>query len=238
MSSLRANIVVQPQEVFTSSTTQQTDPGALATTGDGRYFRYFQNGTTALTAGRLIGSYPQATGNNNLSVLAAAANTKAITTSTTLNLTANQFAGGFVATRRGPGSGYLYQIASHNAASAGTITFNLSDEIEVALTASSVIDAVPNPYVQAVQHTAGTTEDSVVIGVAVTTTPASNWGWVQTRGPAAVYTEVVTVGRTVGVSMGTAGAVGAVTSGTQAVVGWAMITTTDSNYDPIFLTID
>lgn len=52
MSTLKSfAIAVSGQDVFTSSATQTTDLGAIASTGDGRYFRYCLAGGTTLVSG-------------------------------------------------------------------------------------------------------------------------------------------------------------------------------------------
>ena len=238
MSSLRSNILVQPQEIFVSSSTQGTDVGASATTGDGRYFRYALGSGTALVAGKLYQTTPQDTTNyQNLAVLAAGTNTLVVTTSTTTTFAANALTGGWLTVRTTPGQGFQYKISSHAATSAGTVAFNLEDPIQITLSTASVIDVTPNPYANVI--VSPTTRSGIAAGVAVNNTTLSQYGWLQTRGCTNVLTDTaITVGNSVSPSTNVAGAVMPAT-GTQAqVLGYAMITTTDTKYAPVFLTMD
>lgn len=239
MSALRSDLQVAPQELFASSSTSNTDIGARVTAGDGRVFRYALGSATALVAGKTYQSLPQDTSNFQvLGVLTAAGTlTTAVTTGSSVTLTSNQLSGGYLSVRSGSGQGFVYGIKSHPAVTAGTVTFTLSDPIQVALATTSVIDVTPNPYNSVI--IAPTTLSGTPSGVAVNPTTASQYGWLQTRGICNALSDgAITVGRPVTPSTSVAGALMAQSSGTQIAVGYAAITTVDAKYCPFFLSFE
>lgn len=237
MSSLRSNITIQPQEIFTSSATQGTDLGALATTGDGRFYRYVSVGsTTALVTGKLVQTPIEKTAFENLSIAASAVGALTVVTTSTVTCAANQFAGGFLAVSVNPGGGFLYKIKSHAAATAAAITFNLEDSIQVALTTTSKIDVIENPFSGVIINPV--TFTGTPVGVAVAPLSAGQYGWVQTHGPCAVFGQgAIAVGAGVTPSIGTAGAV-ASWGGTTVCLGTAMTAISDTEAGNVFLELD
>lgn len=237
MSQLGSAPLIQPQDLFVSSSTPQTVVGSYAETTDGRGFRYAKAGAVALVPGKLQQASAEDTSNlQNLAVAAAAIGATSVTTTTTVTLAANQCAGGYLVISASTGAGYQYRISGHAAASSAAVTFNLEDPIVVALTTSSKIDVIPNPYDSVVVNP--TTATSAPVGVAVAATPISYYGWVQTHGPCNLLADgTVTVGTAVVASNATAGAVEALT-GVQAPVGLALTGIATTEYGLIFLTID
>jgi len=165
--------------------------------------------------------------------------TTAVTTTTTVTLATNQLAGGILTVRDGAngGQGFSYRIKSHPSASAAVVTFSLEDPLQVGLTTSNHIDVTPNPYSGVV--ITPTTLTGTPVGVAVQNGTATGFAWIQTRGIADVLSDgAITVGRPVTPSTAVSGAVMAATSGTQIVIGYASITTTDVKYAPFFLAFE
>lgn len=246
MSSLTSDILINPMDLFDISTSSLTPVGttsginndsaklgALATTGDGRYFRYAIAGATALVPGTLQQASAEVTGSQNLAVAAAAIGATSVTTTSNVTCSANDFAGGYLIVTITPGQGYQYQILSHAAASAAPVTLNLADPIVVALTTSSRVDLVANPYKGVVINP--TTATSCPVGVAVAATPISYYGWLQVRGVGTVLADgAVVVGTQVVASNATAGAVEALT-GVQAIVGTAVTGVATTDYGAINL---
>lgn len=236
MSALKGQIQIIPQEIFQASTTQNTDLGAQATSGDGRIFRYALAGTTALVAGNLLASSATSSGNLNLAPLAAGTLATIVTTSSTLAAAANQFVGGTLGIRTTPGNGLVYKIKSHNTVTSGTVAFVLEDPIQVSLTTASRIDVIANPYWNVLAN--ATTATAMPIGVAPFAVPASNYFWVQTRGPAAVLQDGATnVGLPLGPSAVTAGAV-TTSAGTSFAVAVAPMTTVTAVNSTVYLTLE
>lgn len=224
MSSLRSNLMVEPQEIYTTSSTQGTDLGALATTGDGRYYRYCLAGGTTLVPGKLQQASAEDTTNlQNLSITNASAGATSIVTTTTVTLTANQAAGGTVIiAKSSTGAGFQYKIASHAAATAAVVTFNLEDPVVTATTGTSTIDVCLNPFNAVIVNPASAS--SAPVGVAVYPITNAQYGWLQVQGIGACWADAaaaVTVGTSVVASNATAGAIEGAT-GAQAVVGTAL----------------
>ena len=86
-----------------------------------------------------------------------------------------------------PGLGYIYRIKNHAAIAAstnGTLYLEDDDPIQVALTTSSKVTLMTNPYKGVIQHPV-TTATGYCIGGAVSAITAAYYGWVQSGGPGA-----------------------------------------------------
>lgn len=237
MSAMTSDTLINPQELFdlTQTTNDGIQVGALATTGDGRYYRWSVAGAVALVAGQLQQAPVQTTAHANLAIAAAALGATSVTTTSAITVTANQYAGGFLVVTRTPGLGYIYQIGSHAAATAAVVTLNLVDPIQVALTTASTISLVNNTYNGVIVNP--TTATANIAGVAVAATPALGFGWLQTKGIANVLAQgTIVVGSLVAASATTAGAIVA-TSGVLAPVGVAANSIATTDYGAIALNI-
>ena len=235
MSSLSTFPASAGQDVFTSSSTASHQLGEKMAIGP-REFRYCKAGGTALVPGKLQQAQAEDTADQGLAVAAAAVGAKTVVTTSTLTTTANQYAGGWVCVTITPGQGYSYRIASHPAASAAVLTITLEDPILVALTTDSRIDLVANPYSAVVVNP--TTATSSPVGVAVYPVAASEFGWIQTKGPCPVLVDdqTVVVGTNVAASNQAAGAVEPAT-GVQALVGRALTGGATTDYVMIDLNL-
>lgn len=245
MSQLSSNILVNPQDLFdiTVAGTANTAGvfadgatlGALATTGDGRHYRYMQAGATALVPGKLQQSSAEVTGNENLACAVAAIGATSITTTSTVTVTANQLTGGFAMVTTGTGVGYQYQIGTHPAVTSAVFTFNLVDPIVVALDTTSRLDLLPSPFANVIVNPA--TASGIPVGVAVAAVPATYYGWVQCRGLTNVLADgAITVGTTLVASNAVAGAVEPF-AGVQQIVGIAMEGISTTEYGAVNLII-
>lgn len=191
---------------FETETVSSHDLGTLGYDKHGRGFRYAEVGETALVRGNLLQSAAEATDSQGLAVAAASIGAKTVTTTTTLTVTANEFANGFLVVTVTPGLGNVYRIKSHPAATTATLVVTLYDGINVALTTSSRIDLVHNPYANVIQWPV--TETGTPVGVAFVAAAANTFTWIQVKGVASVLQEGATaVGASVYASTGTAGAV-------------------------------
>lgn len=238
MSALTSDVLINPQELFdvsSNSFNESTTLGGLATTGDGRYFRYALAGAVALVPGTLQQGPAEVTGNENLTAVAAAIGALQIVSTSTVTVTANQYQYGWAMITTSAGVGYQYQITSHAAFTSAAPTFNISDPIVVALTTGSRIDLVANPFNGAIINP--TVATGAPSGVAVAATPIGYYGWLQVKGPANVLADgTVVVGTSVCASNGTAGAVEAAT-GVQALVGTAITGIATTEYGAIDLNL-
>ena len=243
MSTLKsAAISVAPADVFTSSATQGTDIGAMASTGDGRYFRYALAGATTLVCGTLQQSAAQDTTNQNpsggLAVAAAAIGTNQVTLTGSLTLAANILAGGFMSVNVTPGQGQTYKVKGNTAvSSAANCVVTLEDSLIVALTTSSKVVFTTQPYSNVIQCPA-TTPTGMCVGVPLFAIVNGQYGWIQTRGPVSLAgTASTAVGAALSPSSGTAG--NAITSAAgKQIIGVAMGTFVTTEYDLAYLLID
>jgi len=176
-------LTITAQDTFTASSTQQHPLGTLATTTDGRRFRYAQAGASDTVAGSLYqGAAPLA---NHLANTPPAVAVGATSFSYTPGATAgaaNLYAEGYLQVDTTPGNGYTYVVSGHAAISSSTaFTLYLRDPIQVALTTSSRVGLIPNAWKNII--VAPTTLTAKVVGVAPAVITATYYGWVQTYGP-------------------------------------------------------
>lgn len=237
MSQLTGGVAVVAQGLYEESVTALHNLGELVHSNDGRAFRYAKAGGTALAPGKLQQSSAEDTGDGNLAIAAAAIGATQIVTTSTVTVTANQYAGGFVTIADDAGEGYMYRVSSHAAATAAVVTLNLADSIVVALTTATTIDIVKNPYDQVIINP--TTISSSPAGVAVKAITAAYFGWLQVSGPCSVLADGgLTVGTDVVASDNVAGAVEKTADGTPeilSVVGTAIIAAADTEYGTVKL---
>lgn len=245
MSSLSSDTLINPQDLFDVSVAGTANTagvfgetatlGNLATTGDGRYYRYMVAGVSALVPGKLQQTAAETTGWENLAVAAAAIGATSITTTSTVTVTANQLTGGYALVTTATGVGYQYQIGTHAAVTGAVLTFNLVDPIIVALDTTSRLDLVANPYNGVIINPSAAS--GFPVGVAVAAVPASYYGWVQTRGVANVLADgAITVGTALVASNATPGAVEPLT-GVQQIVGTAMTGISTTEYGAVNLNL-
>lgn len=240
MSTLKSNIVIAPAEIFSNSSTQATDLGALATTGDGRYFRYVKAGATSLVPGKLYQGPANSNANwavaGGLGLQAAATGAASVTVTASITLAANDLQGGLMSVAVTPGEGYTYKVKSNTAVSGATgAIVALEDPLATNVTVASRVVFYPNPYNGIV--VCGTTITGPVVGVAVNAVTNAYFGWVQTRGMASVL-----MGGTAapGQGVGPAATTGSVAPATASsgLIGWASATANITEYDLINLSID
>ena len=163
--------------------------GTRGVTRDGRVFRFAKAGAVDLVAGNVLQS--PAIVANHLALTAAAAaigdKSTTITPGATLG-TANQYAEGLLGVDTAPGNGRVYGISGHPAFASATaflLALENDDPIAVALTTSSRLGLIANPYNGVIQFPI-TTATGIVAGVAVSAIPAGQYGWIQTWGLASV----------------------------------------------------
>lgn len=189
---------------------------------DGREFVYVLNGAVALTPGKLIQSPVPGANYDELAVPAAVAvGARAfnITTGATA-VTKDQFKDGYVIIEDDAGEGHLYGISGNDAIGTtanGEIRLKAGEGIQVALTTSTTVGLLLNPYSGVIIHPSPPT--ALVVGVTPTDIAASVYGWLQTKGPAAVLIDgTVIIGQQVVPSDAVDGAVepadSAITDGT------------------------
>ena len=221
---------------------------------DGRKYRFCIAGASALVVGNLL----QAAANigNHVDTTAAANAADVRTLTTTLGATLaslDQYFQGYGVISVTPGAGEVYVFDTTPAvASTGSFVGDLraGQRIRTALTTTSRVDLIKNPYDNVIQNPA--TASGIPVGVAVVAIAASAFGWVQTRGIASILTAgTVVLGVMVTASTGTAGAIMPYTftlneagpntvDGTQqkAPVGLVQRVAASTAWSAIFLQID
>ena len=231
-----------PHGGFVSSDEALVAVGTLAETADGRKFRYVKAGASDLVVGNAIQAPVEDTDHDDITVRATAAgSTELLITTGSGNgaLDANEYAGGFAVIDTTPGLGYVYKISHHAAIAAstnGSIFLEAADPIQVALTASSKVTLVKNPWNGVIQMPA-TTLTNVVVGGAIYPIAAGEFGWIQSGGPgAALISGTPGAGQPVTVS-GTAGAL-AVHSAELPNLAYMMVTGRSGKVCPVFWLLD
>lgn len=205
-----AGTTITGADAWTADASAKHRLGTRAVTVDGRVFHYARIGGVAAVAGSVYQA--SAPVPNHLALTPAAAAIGSLQVTATLGATAataNQYAEGFLQVDTTPGNGLMYGIASHPAiASSGVGLFTLyNDEaIQVALTTSSRVGLIANPYADVI--VTPTTATAVIAGVPLVAAPIGSFCWLQTWGPAPVLINGTPgVGTSVVPSATTAGAV-------------------------------
>lgn len=240
--SLSATIQLEAQDIYETSTTKMHKLGTKARTADGRVFRYALAGATNLATGKLMISPAKVTNHTNIAVAAAAA-IGATQVSVTLGATAataDQYIDGWLAVIDSTGASQMRQISGHAAiGSGGTGTINLTEPLTVALTTSSKVSLVTNPWANVIVH-----DHSAVAffacGWTQTAVTAANYCWLQTGGMASVLSDGV-IGKGSGAIISDAvdGAIEVEVAGTVTQrVATAVEATVDAKYYPVYLLLD
>lgn len=213
---------------------------------DGREFRWAKNGASTLVPGDVLQAPARITA--HISQTPAAAGVVGDTSlSVTLGataMTADQYRDGHLLIGLGTGFGYVYTLDSHPAVTLSTATgtalqFKRGESLQVAVpTTANSVSFVQNPYVGIIQ--APTTLTAMLVGVAIRPLVANAWGWIQTKGPAAVTTAGTLVIGNPAAAETTAGAVGPLSTTfaadmTTQRVGTVMHVATTTNKSLIFL---
>lgn len=182
-SQLTGDVVVAAQGIYSESSTALHPVGVGIATNDGRRFRYVKAGATALVAGKLQqASAEDTTNHQNLTAAVNSVGDTTVTTTTTVTLTKDFLAGGFLTIESATtGAGFTYKIKGNTAATAAVTTITLEDPIVVATTGTVNIDVSKNPYDGVV--VAPTTATSIAVGFGVYNITAAYFGWICTYGP-------------------------------------------------------
>ena len=241
--SLAGAIQVAGAELLSNSSVQLQVLGAYAETADGRGFRYFRNGLTATVAARIYQAAAEdATNFQSLTITNAAVGDMSIVSTTTKTITAAQaidLAGGYVTVISATlGSGRIYKVKSIPAVTGAAVTINLEDPVAVATTGTAIVDFHPAAYSGCVITPAGS-GTSCPVGVSTYVVTASQYGWLQVRGPAPLLSSTaMTVGNNVMPLFATAaGAGSAAVDGVKSSIGYALTGIATTDVGLVFLTI-
>lgn len=201
------------------------------------------NGGVALVPGFTVQSPAAASAGHSMDMVTAAAavgDTQITVTPITDNVTANQYKDGYLFTNDLTGEGQCFRIKSNpaiTAAATGVIT--LYDPVTLAIDATTLTGLRINPY-RGVIVTPVTTLTGTVVGVSHRPLVAATYGWIQSKGPAAVHTiGTLVLGQNAIAPTGTtAGSVGPeAAAGVSAVIGTVMNVSVTTDKSLIFLTL-
>lgn len=233
-------VTIYSGDVRTIDSVASHDLGTLGQTPDGRLYRYSQAGAADLAPGKLCVAATQVADHANIAVAAAAA-VAATQVSVTLGATLatkDQYEGGYLTVNDATGEGVSYRIRANDAGDASaTITVYLAEPIQVALTTSSEVSLVKNPWDSVV--ISATDQADMPVGIPNVTITAAYFGWIQTGGAcAALADEAITAGLALTTGTGTAGAVEALDAAGEFQLGVALQAGVDTEYRTIYLSID
>jgi hypothetical protein len=180
-------LVIQ-QGLFEESTTAKHRVGTRMQLADGRVY-YYGVCAEALAAGLLCYSKPMnAAQTAMITGVAADAGSKVVEGMTvgSEEVLANEFAEGFMYTQKIAATGYTYKIKSNTSgASGGTMTINLYDPIQVAITASTEVGFAYNPFWALLGPTGVQTSQPAGVAPRGVVTSGS-YAWIQTWGVCAM----------------------------------------------------
>lgn len=241
--------------------------GTKFTLSDGREVVLVQNAGTALGSGvavqgpaaqaNAVGLSPATSSTTGYSAtypIAAAIGGKIIQiASGATAVLVNRFQGGYLTVVEGTGLGQTLKIQSNSAAATtAAIVVQLEDAFTVATSTDSRFTLTINPYgshfgtdytTDGVIISPATTLTGQIVGVslypiAASTATVAQFGFIQTRGPAAVLgSSTVALGIDVGLPSGTSGAILAYAVATGPRIGTALVATASAKYNLVNLDI-
>ena len=243
MPNLRSQAISLGASAFEYGSVQLHGLGAKGEAAGGRKFRYVKAGGTALVVGNALQAPAEDADHDDITVRATAAGATSLLITTGASggaLDANEYNEGFAVIDTTPGLGYVYRIKSHLAIAAstnGALELEDDDSIQVALTTSSKVTLVQNPYKNVIQCPV-TTATNTCVGGAVAPITAAYFGWIQTGGPgAALIQGTPAKGQPVTSTASAAGAL-AVHSAELSNVAYMMVTGRDGKVLPVFWQLD
>jgi hypothetical protein len=231
------------QEENVTSVSRLAPLGSVGRTSDGRIYRYAQAGAVALNAGQAVSTPAKVANHTNIAVAAAVA-VGSLSVTATLGATAatqDQYLEGYLVVNDAAGVGSAYRIQGNSAtASAGVITVTLVDPIVTALTTSSKVSLVVNPWSNVVVNPSAAAGALFTAGVPQLAVPAASYAWIQTGGVASVLSDGIVAKAAGAIASPTVN--GALVTEAAATVtqrvAVAIEATVDTKYYPMFLTIE
>lgn len=238
-------------DIYTIDTTQRFPLGTKILIGDDGY-RYVEFGGTTVAGDMIQAEGPDAAHDDlaagtdgSVSGVSASfsASSKIINISDTITLVLDEYAGGYMKMENDTGQGYRYMIESHDAPASDAL-FVIKHGLAVAIDATTDIALVKSRWKEVIQMPITLT--AAVVGASLGVGADGSFGWVQSKGVAAVLTDgAVVIGQAVMPSNGLAGAVEALafTEGTPNVtinppIGYVVDVGPTTEYSLIQLMLD
>jgi len=229
-----------PYEQHTDSRHQY---GAKMFAANGDIYRYTKGASTDFVAGLLYVALANEANHHNITVAASNSigDTSVVLDVGATAVDANEYDQGWLAFNDNSPEGEIYQITSHGTGTSAEVTFN----VDPALLTATTLDSSEATLVRCPWNGPAISQliTEVAAGVAIVDWDVSvaEFGWLKTRGMAAVLADSTgtTVGYPVVISNEDNGAVGASAGNeTEVHIGQAMDAGTDTEYNPVYLTID
>jgi len=225
---------------WAESSTQLFPLGSVLVYGNNVY-RYGLLGGTAVTAGKLVAH--QAQDSNHLNMTATATTAVAevdISVETGGNdLTLNEYADGYLWVNDVNGEGQTMRVKSnpaHDHSDDPSVVITTYDPLATALTTSSQLSLIHNPYSQVV--IAPTAEAGAVMGATVIDVTADYYCWFTVSGPQALLTEgTLVLGHNCMRSDSTAGAVEPSSGSTLVNIGQVMAVNATTEYSLVWMNL-
>lgn len=233
---------------WSNETVQQLPLGSIGYSIVGNMYRYALVGAAPFVPGNIYQQAAIDTAFVDLAVQTAAplrtsGVAPAFNSSVALTLGASpttlyQFVGGRAVVSTGTGIGTQYTIANHTVtAAAGIATFTFEEQIYVALTTSSKMTLIRNPYYNNVISPIAPT--GFTTGIAITAAPAGTYTWLGTHGVFGALSDATlgAVGNGISPSTTTAGSI------TKAVtlkdsIGYFIVTPVSAQVEPEWFNIN
>ncbi len=241
MSGLSGARTIAATDFRDTTTAQEEALGTYQETVDGRGYRYIRAGGSDLAPGKICVAATIDTNVVNVTVAAtAAAGAEELTIDAGGAIVADAYKEGYVAISDATGEGIAYQVRTHNVLSgAGELVLKLSEPLKVGVTVDvSEATLIKNPWADVVISVAD--QGDMAVGVPNITIGDTEFGWVQTHGVCAVWAdETIAVGSAITTGSSTVGAIE-----TKDVddafpeYGYALVAGVDTEYRPVYLTID
>ncbi|MAF43117.1 MAG: hypothetical protein CMI54_02960 [Parcubacteria group bacterium] len=191
-----------PPDPYAESSTQLFPLGTRIIQGE-REWRYCENASIALNIAAPLQGAARAHAEQDDDIVcgaAAAAGTDEVSVTSTANLdaspnnTADTFKEGYLIVNDAAGEGQMYKIRTAPALSGtDTSVFKLYDKLTIALTTSSQLGLIQNPYKNVIATAAPLT--GKFAGIPLLAITADYFFWSQTKGPAPIVAkEVIALG--------------------------------------------
>lgn len=260
------------QAMFSQSTTPSHPLGTRGSDDMGRIFRYCRAGGSDLIMGQVIQGAALTAGHLTLTPHTTTGGTSPgsldIMVTCVSAVSTGFYNDGLLMVASGSGAGGSYKISSFkqitgtgavvgvsiSAGGTGQFTLYFEDAIPVVtnqtISTSSKISIIPSPYMNVIQAPV-TTLTGPLVGVCTYPITSTQYGWIQTWGPAAVLSNdtmavggsVVGVGTTAGRIEGVQGAAAAATTTflgnllKSPIIGYMLAVGVQGEWRPVFLTI-
>jgi hypothetical protein len=182
----QVSVVQGGQSIYETSSVKLADLGSRKVVGD-RVFRYALSADT-IKAGEIASTTPPDAKHTNTHLATnAITGMKSISIVLTTSAAANYFADGYVHVQSGTAAniGYMYKVRSHGSVGdAGSGAFTLYDPISKTADTTDHITVTPSMYRGIIKNT---DQANPPVGVAPVNVVSSDYFWLQTWGPCAVY---------------------------------------------------